>query len=667
MLKKYISFFVLSFYLIFYISSAFALSSSQKWAILDSFNSKEINMIFKSSVNFSEEATLQLMKSANKRSIYENIRNTLEEKRKDLEEKRKWEVQKIYSLQDTLEKLAEDITALVKETNKINAEIIALKEDIKENQKKINILQKKVEATTKTLLEYMVYLYKKWNLYNWEDGQIDNLKAIIMQSENIDKILNDAYYKELMLLTWKKLVDRHRKYILNLYKEKERLRTAVKKSKDLRKKFLLKKWLLEDKKKFQKRLLDVSKWKEVLYRKYIKEKIESEKKFQLKSYAEEIKFQNLSKSVLAKQGCKFIDVKKDKEHLSKLSKKCSDLNKMVYNESKLKWFKNKMPNIFNWPVAPTRWLSSFFHDVGYKKTFWAWHNAIDIPKPQWTDIKAPADWYVIFVLKPVNTWYAYIALKHANWFVTVYGHVSDVSVWMYDFVKDWEVFAKTGWAYGTKWAWYMTSWAHLHFEIIQNKVHVDPVDFLDISVLSFKNIPSRNRIKFYSDYREATWKDFKWWKRAVWKVFVLDWKTEIERQKSLLSKYARSDFNNWNLWVSEAINAKIDPTFMMCIWLAETWLWRHLKTSYNVWNIWNVDSWGVKYMNSPKAWIYAMWRTLNNKYLWHYESIKDLSRYWNTYWTIYASSPDNWHNNIIKCMTAIKWEYVPDNYFFRLD
>jgi hypothetical protein len=39
----------------------------------------------------------------------------------------------------------------------------------------------------------------------------------------------------------------------------------------------------------------------------------------------------------------------------------------------------------------------------------------------------------------------------------------------------------------------------------------------------------------------------------------------MERQKSLLSKYARSDFNDWSLWVSEAINAKLDPTFLMCI------------------------------------------------------------------------------------------------------
>lgn len=58
--------------------------------------------------------------------------------------------------------------------------------------------------------------------------------------------------------------------------------------------------------------------------------------------------------------------------------------------------------------------------------------------------------------------------------------------------------------------------------------------------------------------------------------------------------------------------------------------------------------------------------TLNNKYLWDYTSINQLSRYWNEDWNIYASSPDHWHNNIIKCMSAIKWIYVPDNYKFRI-
>jgi hypothetical protein len=63
-----------------------------------------------------------------------------------------------------------------------------------------------------------------------------------------------------------------------------------------------------------------------------------------------------------------------------------------------------------------------------------------------------------------------------------------------------------------------------------------------------------------------------------------------------------------------------------------------------------------------------MTRTFNNKYLKQYNELKLLSRYWNKNGKkpIYASSPRNWHNNIMTCMSHIKWIYISDNYNFRL-
>jgi hypothetical protein len=120
------------------------------------------------------------------------------------------------------------------------------------------------------------------------------------------------------------------------------------------------------------------------------------------------------------------------------------------------------------------------------------------------------------------------------------------------------------------------------------------------------------------------------------------------------------------MWIEEALNWWIDPTFMMCIWLAETWLWNHLKTPYNVWNIWNTDSgWTWDFPNA-RAWVYWMWKTLNNKILGRYDKLSQLSRYWNKFGAIYASSSDHWHNNIVKCMSAIKWRYVSDDFNFRI-
>jgi hypothetical protein len=148
-------------------------------------------------------------------------------------------------------------------------------------------------------------------------------------------------------------------------------------------------------------------------------------------------------------------------------------------------------------------------------------------------------------------------------------------------------------------------------------------------------------------------------------VFNIEWENEIERQKFLLNKYASKEFNDWEMWVEEAEEAHVDSSFIMCIWLAETWLWRHLKTENNVWNVWNTDSWATKSFEKPRYGVYWMAETFNNKFLKNHQSISELSRYWNPDGTIYASSSANWHNNIIKCMSAIKWEYVPDDYNFR--
>jgi hypothetical protein len=55
-------------------------------------------------------------------------------------------------------------------------------------------------------------------------------------------------------------------------------------------------------------------------------------------------------------------------------------------------------------------------------------------------------------------------------------------------------------------------------------------------------------------------------------VFRLDGFTEIERQKSLIAKYTAPSFRNWEMWVDESLNGNIDPTFTMCVGLAESGL-----------------------------------------------------------------------------------------------
>jgi len=270
---------------------------------------------------------------------------------------------------------------------------------------------------------------------------------------------------------------------------------------------------------------------------------------------------------------------------------------------------------------------------------------------QSSDIVAPAPGYVYFIHEPTVGGYGYVALKHANGFVSVYGHVSEILVKRFDFVDVGQLFAKTGGALGTPGAGIMTSGAHLHFELYKNREAVDPLRYLNLTKIKYDNIEGKYRYKFVEDLK-ARYGD-----RAnvgKYATFVIAGSDEIERQKYLLANYATSTFANHDVWTEEAVGGKIDPSFLMCVGLAESGLGNHLKTGFNVGNIGNTDSGGTYEFLSAREGVYWMAKTLNNKFLGKYTTIDQLSRYGNKDGSIYASSASNWHNNVVRCLSALK-------------
>lgn len=102
----------------------------------------------------------------------------------------------------------------------------------------------------------------------------------------------------------------------------------------------------------------------------------------------------------------------------------------------------------------------------------------------------------------------------------------------------------------------------------------------------------------------------------------------------------------------------IKPEVILCIARADTDLWRALKSKNNIGNVWNNDRWNVVEYETMRDGIFAIWRALNNWYLGNKKFIQDLSRYGNCendckY--IYASSPENWENNVMNCLNFLYW------------
>jgi len=661
--KNFISLFLICSISITAVSAA-VIDSGQ---ILKNFKALEKQMIFESDRVLLDEDDKNILSTYNKVWIYENIGSKVQSKREYLESQNEKISGRVNSLKESVAQFNSEIEDLVSEVNKINAQVIETKAQIELNIKSINLLKEKVSESTDILLDYMVYLYKKWEFVSsWSD--IDNLKSILLSEEKIDELINDLYFKWLLQISGQQLLEKHRSFISTLYVKKVELQKQEDTLRALRKQWILEKSILDDKKQAKERLLEVTKWQEELYQKYIDDKLAIERDVKIKELQEQIKLNNTKRNLLEKYNCSFValtDENRNPDWLIGLTQQCQDINKIIYAESRItgKVIGN---NPLDWPVSPALWISAYYRDTEYQEMFWTNHDAIDIVIPQWTEIKAPMDWYVIYIQPPVNTGYAYVALKHSDWLVSLYGHVSEVQVWQYDFVKAGEVFALSWGEYGTTWAGVLTTGPHLHFVVYNNEEYSDPLEYLDISYLQYATLPEKYNFKYLTDFKTRRWYDYVSTENSWRGVFRIEWSTEIERQKYLLNTYAVGSFRDWNIWVDESVAQGIDPTFVMCIWLAETTLWKYLKTPNNIWNIWNTDSWATITFPTPRSGIAAMARAFNNRFLGQYTEIQQLSRYGNKDGLIYASSDFNWHNNIIKCMSHVKWVYIPDNYNFRI-
>jgi len=144
----------------------------------------------------------------------------------------------------------------------------------------------------------------------------------------------------------------------------------------------------------------------------------------------------------------------------------------------------------NWPVSPTRGISAYFHDSAYLAAFGIPHNAIDIPTAQGTPVRAPASGVVYKVKDNGDNSYSYIMLAHKGGLMTLYGHVSKILVNERDIVLPGEVIGLSGGTPGTKGSGYLTTGAHLHFEVIKDGKHIDPLLILPLDKLGENYIPA---------------------------------------------------------------------------------------------------------------------------------------------------------------------------------
>ncbi|MBI1834098.1 MAG: peptidoglycan DD-metalloendopeptidase family protein [Candidatus Andersenbacteria bacterium] len=157
-----------------------------------------------------------------------------------------------------------------------------------------------------------------------------------------------------------------------------------------------------------------------------------------------------------------------------------ELDSKIREELKRQGIGN-LPSIgtLDWPIEPIFGISCGFHCAGYPYEYLIGpHSAIDIPTHVGTSIKAPADGYVARTHDSGGPGYSYILIIHGDNISTVYGHVSGFAVNEGQLITRGTVIGYTGGAAGSRGSG-LSSGPHLHFEVRQNNVPVNPMNFLN--------------------------------------------------------------------------------------------------------------------------------------------------------------------------------------------
>ena len=127
---------------------------------------------------------------------------------------------------------------------------------------------------------------------------------------------------------------------------------------------------------------------------------------------------------------------------------------------------------FSWPVYGP--ISAGFKNKAYVKHFGVDHYGMDIVVGEGTPVHSTADGVVFLVRDGGAKGYTYVLIGHRNGYASLYGHLLAVSVVAGQEVTAGQKIGLSGGRRGAPGSGPMTTNPHLHFEVIQSGVNIDP-------------------------------------------------------------------------------------------------------------------------------------------------------------------------------------------------
>ncbi len=348
--------------------------------------------------------------------------------------------------------------------------------------------------------------------------------------------------------------------------------------------------------------------------------------------------------------------KKDYNVTFDMDDKLEDLEKL-YDES---LDENNTNNIqpMAWPIYPVQDIEMYFGDENFEKEYGIPSRWVQIKAEQWTPLYAANEGIVYHITD--NPWIGinWMLIIHPKWYISAYMFVNKSVVKKWDIVRRWQLIGYSGGEPGTKGAGFISQWPNLTFFTFKDGVAVDPLQLLDLSVIEEKTIiPREYNIKYLNDKYART--------IDISELDFMSGKSLMLRADQFLSTYGVGIYRQLAFWEDAVKDTNIDRDVVICIAFAESTLGNYLSTSNNIGNVGNNDRGDRISFSSALVGAREISNTLNNQHLWHYHTIRQLSRFGNKDGKIYASSSINWQTNVTKCLSQIKWFYVPEDYPFR--
>ncbi len=134
--------------------------------------------------------------------------------------------------------------------------------------------------------------------------------------------------------------------------------------------------------------------------------------------------------------------------------------------------------LFAWPTQ-SHYITAKFRDPAYPYRQVFEHNAIDIRSGQGTAVRAAGSGYIGRAKTCTSSsCYAYVMILHSGGLSTVYGHLSKIVVKEDQFVTKGDIIAYSGGTPGTVGAGPFVTGPHLHFEVREDGIPVDPEKYL---------------------------------------------------------------------------------------------------------------------------------------------------------------------------------------------